>query len=144
MSETDGRGAVAAWVAYLRDIGVRELAVPTLGTAAAAIESASPAAGATLFAAGTPASGSSAGDAAGALQTIRDEIGECTRCRLHEKRQNIVFGVGDPAARLMFVGEGPGADEDVRGEPFVGRAGQKLDQMIEPDQPDDWTGNSNT
>jgi len=65
-----------------------------------------------------------------ALQEIRDEIGDCTRCKLHKGRTNIVFGVGDPHARLMFVGEGPGADEDVKGEPFVGRAGQLLTQII--------------
>jgi len=64
------------------------------------------------------------------LREIRDEIGECTRCKLHKGRTNIVFGVGDPQARLMFIGEGPGADEDLKGEPFVGRAGQLLTQII--------------
>jgi DNA polymerase len=64
------------------------------------------------------------------LREIRDEIGDCTRCKLHKGRTNLVFGVGDPHARLMFVGEGPGADEDVQGEPFVGRAGQLLTQII--------------
>jgi len=64
------------------------------------------------------------------LAEIRANLGECTRCRLHETRTNIVFGVGSPRARLMFIGEGPGADEDAQGEPFVGRAGRKLDQMI--------------
>ncbi len=66
-----------------------------------------------------------------ALQIIRDDIGDCTRCRLHEGRTNIVFGTGNPAAKLVFVGEGPGADEDAQGLPFVGRAGQLLTQMIE-------------
>jgi DNA polymerase len=61
---------------------------------------------------------------------VRRDLGECTRCRLHQGRTQIVFGVGSPHARLMFVGEGPGADEDARGEPFVGRAGKKLDEMI--------------
>jgi DNA polymerase len=65
------------------------------------------------------------------LEVIRDDIGDCTRCRLHEHRTNIVFGEGDPRARLMFVGEGPGADEDLKGRPFVGRAGQLLDKIIE-------------
>jgi len=69
-------------------------------------------------------------DPAGRLRLIRDDIGECTRCKLHSGRTNIVFGVGDPEARLMFVGEGPGADEDEQGEPFVGRAGQLLTQII--------------
>ena len=69
-------------------------------------------------------------DAAAALAAVREELGECTRCRLHEGRKNIVFGVGAAEASLMFIGEGPGADEDAQGEPFVGRAGQKLNDMI--------------
>jgi DNA polymerase len=64
------------------------------------------------------------------LTEIRTELGECRRCKLHTGRTNIVFGVGNPSARLMFVGEGPGADEDEKGEPFVGRAGQLLTQII--------------
>lgn len=67
---------------------------------------------------------------AAALQAIRDDLGDCTRCGLHKGRNTIVFGVGNPAARLMFVGEGPGADEDAQGLPFVGRAGQLLNNMI--------------
>ena len=70
-------------------------------------------------------------DRAAALQIIRDEIGDCTRCALHKGRNKLVFADGDPNARLMFVGEGPGADEDAQGLPFVGRAGQLLTQMIE-------------
>ncbi len=69
-------------------------------------------------------------DPAQRLEEIRTRLGECTRCKLHEKRTNIVFGVGNARARLLFVGEGPGADEDIQGEPFVGRAGKKLDEMI--------------
>jgi uracil-DNA glycosylase len=69
-------------------------------------------------------------DRAAALQAIREDLGDCTRCALHKGRNTIVFGVGNPAARLMFVGEGPGADEDAQGEPFVGRAGQLLNNMI--------------
>ncbi len=66
-----------------------------------------------------------------ALRVLREEIGECTRCPLaFEGRHKIVFGDGDPSARLMFVGEGPGADEDMQGLPFVGRAGQLLNNMI--------------
>jgi DNA polymerase len=71
-----------------------------------------------------------AADRAAALQLIRDEIGDCTRCALHTGRNKLVFGDGDPNARLMFVGEGPGADEDAQGLPFVGRAGQLLNNMI--------------
>jgi DNA polymerase len=69
-------------------------------------------------------------DHATALNIIRQDLGECTRCKLHKDRNKIVFGVGDPNAELMFVGEGPGADEDAQGEPFVGRAGQLLNNMI--------------
>lgn len=58
-------------------------------------------------------------------------IGDCTRCKLARTRTNIVFGVGDPNARLMFIGEAPGAEEDRRGEPFVGAAGRRLTQWIE-------------
>jgi len=67
-----------------------------------------------------------------ALVDVRNEIGDCTRCRLHSQgRTQIVFGVGNPQADLMFVGEAPGADEDVQGIPFVGRAGQLLTKIIE-------------
>jgi len=65
------------------------------------------------------------------LPGIIQDIGECTRCRLHQGRNKIVFGAGNPEAKLVFVGEGPGADEDAQGFPFVGRAGQLLTQMIE-------------
>ena len=66
------------------------------------------------------------------LRSIRAELCDCTRCKLHGLgRRQIVFGVGNPAADLMFVGEAPGADEDVQGIPFVGRAGQLLTKMIE-------------
>jgi DNA polymerase len=64
------------------------------------------------------------------LEQIRADIGECIRCKLCEGRTKIVYGEGDAAARLMFVGEGPGADEDAMGRPFVGRAGQLLDKII--------------
>jgi DNA polymerase len=70
------------------------------------------------------------GDKPSALKLIREDIGDCTRCRLHKGRTNLVFGVGNVNADLMFVGEGPGADEDAQGEPFVGRAGQLLNNMI--------------
>ena len=67
-----------------------------------------------------------------ALDLIRTEIGDCTRCKLHRLgRRQIVFGVGNPSADLMFVGEAPGADEDIQGIPFVGRAGQLLTKIIE-------------
>jgi len=70
-------------------------------------------------------------DPVAALRLIREDLGDCTRCKLHQQgRKQIVFGVGNPRADLMFVGEGPGADEDAQGEPFVGRAGQLLNNMI--------------
>jgi len=66
-----------------------------------------------------------------ALKIIREDLGDCTRCVLHRQgRKQIVFGVGNPKAELMFIGEAPGADEDQQGEPFVGRAGQLLNNMI--------------
>ena len=67
-----------------------------------------------------------------ALKAAREDLGDCTRCKLHTLgRRQIVFGVGNPNADLMFVGEAPGADEDIQGEPFVGRAGQLLTKIIE-------------
>lgn len=73
----------------------------------------------------------SVSDPIAALKLIREDLGDCTRCKLHKQgRKQIVFGVGNPHADLMFVGEGPGADEDAQGEPFVGRAGQLLNNMI--------------
>src|SRR5436305_8680071 len=66
-----------------------------------------------------------------ALRIVREDLGDCTRCVLHKQgRKQIVFGVGNPRAELMFIGEAPGADEDIQGEPFVGRAGQLLTNMI--------------
>jgi DNA polymerase len=74
---------------------------------------------------------STVADHATALRLIREDLGDCTRCRLHkEGRKQIVFGVGNPSADLMFIGEAPGADEDEQGEPFVGRSGQLLTNMI--------------
>jgi len=102
---------------WLRDAGVREVSIAPPAAAAAAMP-----------ATAMPATPAGAGDA---LRAIRADLGDCTRCKLHGGRTHLVFGVGDPAAQLMFVGEGPGADEDQEGEPFVGRAGQLLNKMIE-------------
>ena len=77
-----------------------------------------------LFAEAAPGSG------AASLEELRAAIGDCRRCNLCGGRTNLVFGVGNPQARLMFVGEGPGRDEDLQGEPFVGRAGQLLTDII--------------
>jgi uracil-DNA glycosylase len=80
----------------------------------------------------TPPAGSAPQQVRGAagLKIISDELGDCQRCKLSKGRTSIVFGVGHPQARLMFVGEGPGLDEDLQGEPFVGAAGKLLDRMI--------------
>jgi uracil-DNA glycosylase len=79
----------------------------------------------------TPRAEQGVTDPVAALKLIREDLGDCTRCKLHKQgRKQIVFGVGNPRAELMFVGEGPGADEDAQGEPFVGRAGQLLNNMI--------------
>jgi uracil-DNA glycosylase len=88
-----------------------------------------PAAEEDMFAPAKPESGVT--DPVKALRTIREDLGDCTRCVLHKQgRKQIVFGVGNPKADLMFIGEAPGADEDEQGEPFVGRAGQLLNNMI--------------
>ena len=85
----------------------------------------------TIFEVLTPRPETSTADPTKALQLIREDLGDCTRCRLHKQgRKQIVWGVGDPNADLMFIGEAPGADEDEQGEPFVGRAGQLLNNMI--------------
>ena len=125
MSRDDAvREALRARIEWLQILGVSSIATAA-GTAARATEVTPPAT--------RPAEAPPTNAAAGAegLRLIREEIGDCRRCRLCEKRTQVVFGVGDPEARLMFVGEGPGADEDARGEPFVGRAGQLLTKMIE-------------
>lgn len=70
-------------------------------------------------------------DRAESLEAVREDLGECTRCKLHQGRRTLVFGVGNPDADLMFIGEGPGYEEDVQGLPFVGPAGQLLTKIIE-------------
>lgn len=64
------------------------------------------------------------------MEELRNELGDCKRCELHKTRTNIVFGVGNPCSDIMFVGEAPGEEEDLKGEPFVGRAGRLLDSML--------------
>jgi len=125
------------WVAYLRDIGVSELRcgagqAPGKVGAGPAPPPTVPAArpGLLLRPREAEIEGPPPADPAQRLAEIRAELGDCTRCKLHRERTNIVFGTGNPRAGLLFVGEGPGADEDARGEPFVGRAGKKLDEMI--------------
>jgi DNA polymerase len=84
-----------------------------------------------IFETANPKPESGVADPVQALRLIREDLGDCTRCRLSKQgRKQIVFGVGNPKAELMFIGEAPGADEDQQGEPFVGRAGQLLNNMI--------------
>jgi DNA polymerase len=111
---------------WLRDAGVREVSLSppaSVAPRAPAATSATPP--------GSSHSLADKGCGSEPLLAVRNALGECTRCKLHGGRARLVFGVGDPSAQLMFVGEGPGADEDQQGEPFVGRAGQLLTKMIE-------------
>ncbi len=134
MTGQDPRADALRWLALWRDLGVGEIAprrraAPPAPAAAhegpAPVET--PAGPVPAIEAGAMADV----DPAEALRRLREDvIGDCTRCRLCEGRTKLVFGVGNPRARLMFVGEGPGADEDRQGEPFVGRAGQLLDKII--------------
>jgi len=116
--------AVRAWVDYQRELG--ELGVPPAPPQTeppAARPTAVPAATSDLF------SGAGLGDTV-TLEDLRAHIGDCRRCKLAPHRKHLVFGVGNPGARLVFVGEAPGRDEDLQGEPFVGRAGQLLTEII--------------
>jgi DNA polymerase len=112
------RHDLEAWLGYLKEIGVREMRVGEPMPPEAVVAKAG------------PGDATAPPDPASSLTEIRRDLGECTRCRLHEGRTKIVFGTGNPAADLLFVGEGPGRDEDLEGEPFVGRAGKKLNEMI--------------
>ncbi len=159
MSEDEARREVLRWLALYRDLGADELRLPDApadvapppeapavarprtaparpsqpGEETPALRSAPP-----LFApdalspdAERIAEVVDLDDPAVALARLRsDVVGDCRRCRLCEQRSKVVFGVGDPRAPVMFVGEGPGADEDRIGEPFVGRAGQLLDKIL--------------
>src|SRR5215469_3037110 len=124
---------LAAYVDYYRDMGIYDLYQRPIAEDPASLADAGTAADVvlvtrekSLFDSPLPV----VQDKAAALKLIREDIGDCTRCRLHKGRKNIVFGVGNVNAEIMFVGEGPGADEDEQGEPFVGRAGQLLNNMI--------------
>ncbi len=149
MSDAAYYQQLAARIAYCRDLGIFDFY--RRGEPAAAVEAAPPVAEPIPLAAiqeqveiqeqaipprktfpAQPAVGGVVAPAnrPAALVAIREEIGDCTRCALSQGRNKIVFGDGDPNARLMFVGEGPGADEDAQGLPFVGRAGQLLNNMI--------------
>jgi DNA polymerase len=129
-------------LAWLSDAGVREVPAAPAGRGAEASVAAAPRspgapaqAPARPTAAPPPGAGrygpADKGCGSAALLAVRERLGECSRCKLGPTRTTLVFGVGSPAAELMFVGEGPGEDEDRQGEPFVGRAGQLLTKMIE-------------
>jgi uracil-DNA glycosylase family 4 len=108
--------ALLAHVEYQRDLGAQGVPAAPLATSVVA---------------GTPVverPGST--DAPETLEQVRADLGDCQRCKLAGGRRTLVYGVGNPKARLVFVGEGPGADEDAKGEPFVGRAGQLLTEII--------------
>ena len=123
MSDAENRveaAELAEWVRYLKDIGVRELSVAATAQAPEQVEvpNAEPApslAAERAVAQTTLPTLQIGGETPADLEEIRTRLGNCTRCKLHEKRTNIVFGVGNPRARLLFVGEGPGADEDIQG-----------------------------
>jgi uracil-DNA glycosylase family 4 len=130
----DQKRALADRVNYYRDLGIHDLyrRESDVARAPSRLQPIDREAGAIITSA-EPALNLPLTDPAEALRLIRQELGEdCTRCKLHKLgRKQIVFGVGNPRAELMFIGEGPGADEDQQGEPFVGRAGQLLNKMIE-------------
>jgi uracil-DNA glycosylase family 4 len=123
--DQETRRALAARVQYYRDLGITEFyRRAPLDLPAATGRPEEP------LSAPLPVLDASPVDKVAALSEIREDLGDCKRCPLHRGRKNLVFGVGNPNAELMFVGEGPGADEDEQGEPFVGRAGQLLNNMI--------------
>jgi uracil-DNA glycosylase len=121
---------ISVSAAALAEVEVEETPLPKPMPKAAPAKTAAPApvivppSGPTLFEAVNKITDDS-------LLKIREDLGDCTRCKLHKTRNKIVFGDGNPKAELVFVGEGPGADEDAQGLPFVGRAGKLLTQMIE-------------
>jgi DNA polymerase len=117
--------ALLAHVTYQRLLGA--VGAPAASPAATAATIAPPPAAERPAAAPVPAVADAAAET---LDEVRAALGDCRRCKLAGGRTNLVYGVGDPHARLVFVGEGPGADEDAKGEPFVGRAGQLLTEII--------------
>ncbi len=114
----------AAAVSEVQPESRDEMSPRKAAVAAAAVEE-------NIFEVNAPKPEQGVSDPVRALKLIREDLGDCKRCPLHKQgRKQIVFGVGNPTTELMFVGEGPGADEDEQGEPFVGRAGQLLNNMI--------------
>ena len=130
MADQDTRAQLAEHLRMAKELGVAGVSRdPAWRTRAGDAQHPSPAEPAATSAAARAPDGASAREA---LPMIRDDLGDCTRCKLHTLgRKQIVFGVGNPAADLMFIGEAPGAEEDLQGIPFVGRAGQLLTKIIE-------------
>jgi len=126
----NGRAVILEYAEYLRDAGVTEHWGPRSFLWARGGDERESRPGMDAAAAGQPAADINR-PVFHTLDDVRGYLGDCTRCKLSGGRTNIVFGVGDPHARLMFVGEGPGRDEDIQGEPFVGKAGQLLTDIIE-------------
>lgn len=135
--DSQGRNKLTDYLGFQRDLGIETMRWNAAGRAApaAALVPAAPAAAPSSAAhAAAAASAPAEAEAAAAelLGAIRADLGDCTRCKLHQLgRKQIVFGAGNPNADLVFVGEAPGADEDQQGIPFVGRAGQLLTDMIQ-------------
>jgi uracil-DNA glycosylase len=129
------RDQLAAHLEFFAELGVDGLRREPLwrARAAAGVSDVSHEAPATPPGAAPPPASPLTGSGGPVLITLKDEIGpDCSRCKLHTLgRRQVVFGVGNPDADLMFVGEAPGADEDIQGEPFVGKAGQLLTKIIE-------------
>lgn len=126
------------YLEFYQDLGIRDLyrrtpSAPQVDafSRAAQAESRAPSEGPAFQAASLPPEAPAPRGGDESLLKILKDIGDCRRCRLHEGRTKLVFGVGKETSPLVFVGEGPGADEDAQGIPFVGRAGQLLTQMIE-------------
>ena len=135
--DAETRRKIAERIRYHREMGIhdfykREVAVETQHAASLQADDDSNDVPQAAIACAAGAALGAHADRIAQLRAIREDIGDCTRCVLHKLgRTKIVFGVGNPEAELMFIGEGPGADEDAQGEPFVGRAGQLLNKMIE-------------
>ena len=124
----DVRGQLQARLRELKSLG--EDGIPRAARRVAAASAPAPAPSAGSAGAGLVSEPATSWEGL-ALDPLRAFLADCRRCKLCEQRTQVVFGTGSPQARLMFVGEGPGEDEDLRGEPFVGRAGQLLTDMIE-------------
>lgn len=129
MAETnDPVKDVKTLLEYAKSLGMKEVSIPKGAKRAA--KSGKTTASKTAKTQGQAAPVDGLADAM-KLEDVRKVIGNCTRCKLCSGRKNIVFGTGNPNADLMFIGEAPGRDEDIKGEPFVGRAGQLLTKIIE-------------